>query len=196
MNKEKALDPIKELANATDMKVVNQLLKETELHDFQMTRQTILNIAEWCLNGESNDEIKKRLSLNKYQWGVLITCCPTLLVVMQESRQLAEVLVAGSLFQTAIGGKKIKKQQLVRVHDYDENGKVCGEHIEKEWVEEELPPNPLLLKYLAEKKLNEKLGKDTAEENKDFRNVVDNLSKEDFDLLEAMKKKGENLNGD
>jgi len=196
MEKKQALDPIKQLANSVDMRTVNKLLQETDLHDFEMTKQTITNIAEWCLNGESDEEIKKRLSLNKYQWGILLTCCPTLLIVMQETRSLAEVLIAGSLYQTAIGGKIIKKQQLARKHIYNDDGKVIGEEIVKEWVEEELPPNPLLLKYLAEKKLNEKLGKDTAEEQKDFKNVVNNMTKEDLALLEAMKKNGENLNGE
>ena len=36
---------------------------------------------------------------------------------------------------------------------------MVGEHLEKV-VEEELPPNPLLLKFLAEHKLSEKFGKD------------------------------------
>ena len=194
MAKNEILDPIKELAKNVDITKINRLLQETDLHDFEMQRQTIYNIAEWCLNGNSDQEIRKKLSLNKGQWLTLVACCPTLLVIMSQSRELAEVMVAGSLFQTAIGGKVIHKQQLVRVHDYDKSGKVIGEHIEKHEVEEELPPNPLLLRYLAEKKLNEKLGANSQTTPNDFKDVVDGLSKEEVALIESMKK-AEEKNG-
>ena len=150
----KVLDPIKELAKSVDMKLVNEMLSNTELKDFEMNKSTIINIAEWCLNGDSDAEIRKRLDLNKHQWAILVTVCPTLLIVMKDSRTLADVVIAGSLFQTAIGGKHIRKQQVIRVKEYDDKGMVCGEHAETIWVEEELPPNPLLLKYLAEHKMN------------------------------------------
>ena len=192
--KDKALDPIKELAKSVDTKLVNELLEQTDLNDFEMTKATIENIAEWCLNGNSDTEIRQKLSLNKHQWGVLVACCPTLLVVMQQSRSLAEVVLAGSLYQRAIGGKVIKKQQLVRIHEYDENGKVCGEHYETMWVQEELPPEPSLLKFLAEKKLNEKLGENANKTTDSYKNVVNNLTDEDLAKLEQMSKVGK-LNG-
>ena len=192
--KDTRLDPIKELAKSVDTKLVNELLEQTDLNDFEMTKATIENIAEWCLNGNSDTEIRQKLSLNKHQWGVLVACCPTLLVVMQQSRSLAEVVLAGSLYQRAIGGKVIKKQQLVRIHEYDENGKVCGEHYETMWVQEELPPEPSLLKFLAEKKLNEKLGENANKTTENYKNVVNNLTDEDLEKLEKMSKVGK-LNG-
>ena len=188
-----ALDPIKELANSVDMKLVNDCLAQTDLKDFEMTKQTILNISEWCLNGNSEREIAKKLSLNTHQWNVLCSVCPTLLIVMERSKQLAEVVLAGSLYQRAVGGKIIRKQQLVKVGDY-ENGVKIGEHIEKHWVEEELPPEPSLLKYLAEKKLNEKLGENANKDTSSHREIIDNMSKEDIDKIKAMAKAG-NLNG-
>ena len=194
MKNNEILDPIKALASGIDMKQVNKLLKETSLKNFEMQKQTIENIAEWCLNGNSDTEIRKKLALTENQWLVLVACCPTLLVIISQSRQLAEVVLAGSLYQTAVGGKVVRKQQLVRIHDYDESGKVCGEHIEKEWVEEELPPNPLLLKFLAEKKLNEKLGENAGNEKNNFKEVIDNVSKEDLAMIQAMQKV-DGLNG-
>ena len=188
-----ALDPIKELANSVDMKLVNDCLAQTDLKDFEMTKQTILNISEWCLNGNSEREIAKKLSLNTHQWNVLCSVCPTLLIVMERSKQLAEVVLAGSLYQRAVGGKIVKKQQLVKVGDY-ENGVKIGEHIEKHWVEEELPPEPSLLKYLAEKKLNEKLGENANKDISSHREIVDNMSEEDIAKIKAMAKAG-NLNG-
>ena len=86
--------------------------------------------------------------------------------------------------------KIIKKQQLVRIHEYDENGKVCGEHYETVWVQEELPPDPSLLKFLAEKKLNEKLGENANKDKKDYKDIIDNLSAEDLAKLEKMQKAG------
>lgn len=194
MKNEKVLDPIKELAKNVDIKTVNQLLASTELKDFEMNKSTILNIAEWCLNGDSDTEIRKKLDLNKNQWAILVTVCPTLLMVMKDSRALADVVIAGSLFQTAIGGKTIRKQQLIRVKLYDEKGVVCGEKVEKHWVEEELPPNPLLLKFLAEHKMSEKLGDNPVNNESTYKKIVESLTPEERALIEAMKKANE-VNG-
>lgn len=191
MQKIEVLNPVKELAKNVDLKVVNQLLSNTELKDFEMNKSTISNIAEWCLNGESDNEIRKRLSLNKHQWAILVTVCPTLLIIMKDSRALADVVIAGSLFQTAIGGKTIKKQQPMRVREYDEKGLVCGEHYEIIEYEEELPPNPLLLKFLAERKLNEKLGEQQGIKDSTYKQMVDSLTPEERAMIEAMKKAGD-----
>ena len=191
--KDKTLDPIKELAKSVDTNLVNQLLEQTDLNDFEMTKATIENIAEWCLNGNSDTEIRQKLSLNKHQWGVLVACCPTLLVVMQQSRSLAEVVLAGSLFQRAVGGKIVKKQTVVKKKIY-EDGKVVGEENEIVWLQEELPPEPSLLKFLAEKKLNEKLGENANKTTENYKNVVNNLTDEELAKLEQMSKAGK-LNG-
>ena len=194
MSNVEILNPIKDLAKNVDIKLVNELISKTELKDFEMNKSTITNIAEWCLNGESDNEIRKRLSLTKHQWAILVTVCPTLLIVMKDSRALADVVVAGSLFQTAIGGKTIRKQQPMRVKEYDEKGVVIGEHYEIVEYEEELPPNPLLLKFLAERKLNEKLGDTQNASESSYRKIVDSLTPEERAMIEAMKKAG-NLNG-
>lgn len=193
MSKEEILDPIKQLAKSVDLKTVNQLLAQTELHDFEMNKSTINNIAEWCLNGDSDNEIRQKLSLTKNQWAILVTICPTLLLVMKDSRALADVVIAGSLFQTAIGGKRIKKQVPVRVKEYECNpdtGKswVSGEHTEVIEIEEELPPNPLLLKFLAEHKMSEKLGDVKVDGDSEYKKIVDSLSPEERAMIEAMKK--------
>ena len=194
MNKNEILNPIKELANNVDIKTVNQLLAQTELANFEMNKSTITNIAEWALNGESDNEIRKRLDLNKTQWSILVTVCPTLLLVMRDSRALADVVLAGSLFQTAIGGKKIKKQVPVKYKKYDDKGKPYEEDYKIIEIEEELPPNPLLLKFLAERKMNEKLGENQIKNESDYKKMVENLTPEERALIEAMKKASD-LNG-
>ena len=193
MSKEEILDPIKQLAKSVDLNDVNKLLAQTELHDFEMNKSTITNIAEWCLNGDSDNEIRKKLDLTKNQWAILVTICPTLLLVMKDSRALADVVIAGSLFQTAIGGKRIKKQVPVRVKEYECNpdtGKswVSGEHTEIIEVEEELPPNPLLLKFLAEHKMSEKLGDVKVNGDSEYKKIVDSLTPDERAMIEAMKK--------
>lgn len=194
MNRKEAIYPVKDLANSVDIKLVNEILANTELKDFEMNKQTIINIAEWCLNGDSDTEIRQKLSLNAKQWSVLVTICPTLLIVMKESRALADVVVAGSLFQTAIGGKTIRKQQPMRVKDYNEKGMVVGEHYEIVEYEEELPPNPLLLKFLAEHKMSEKLGDKAILNDNNYKKIVDSLTPEERAMIEAMKK-AEEVNG-
>ena len=193
--KKDILKPINELAKNVDINLVNQLLSQTELKDFEMNKSTITNIAEWCLNGESDNEIRQRLALNKNQWSILVTVCPTLLIIMKDSRAMADVVIAGSLFQTAIGGKRIKKQVPVRIKEYDERGRVCGEHYDIMEIQEELPPNPLLLKFLAEHKMSEKLGDVQIKSEDAYRKMVDSLSPEERATIEAMKKASEMTNG-
>ena len=192
--KKDVIDPIRELAENVDIATVNKLLAQTELKDFEMNKTTITNIAEWALNGNSDNEIRQKLSLNKHQWAILTTVCPTLLIVMKDSRALADVVIAGSLFQTAIGGKRIKKQVPVKFKIYDENGKVDREDYKVIEIEEELPPNPLLLKFLAEHKMSEKLGDNPSNNESNYKKMVESLTPEERAMIEAMKKASE-ING-
>lgn len=184
-----------QLIKQADIDYINKLLSKTDdMGDFAMSPSTLSNIAGWALNGASDQEIRKNLDLNKHQWAILCTVCPTMIMIMQHSRAMADMVVAGSLFQTAIGGKRIKKQQPVRVREYDEKGLVCGEHYEVIEIEEELPPNPVLLKFLAENKLSEQFGDKKTNRNEKLRELVDSLSPEDKALIEAARK-SEELNG-
>ena len=192
--KKDVIDPIRELAENVDIATVNKLLAQTELKDFEMNKTTITNIAEWALNGNSDNEIRQKLSLNKHQWAILTTVCPTLLIVMKDSRALADVVIAGSLFQTAIGGKRIKKQVPVKFKIYDENGKVDREDYKVIEIEEELPPNPLLLKFLAEHKMSKKLGDNPTNNESNYKKMVESLTPEERAMIEAMKKASD-ING-
>ena len=184
-----------QLIKQADIDYINKMLsKSGDMDDFAMSQSTLSNIAGWALNGASDQEIRKNLDLNKHQWAILCTVCPTMIMIMQHSRAMADMVVAGSLFQTAIGGKRIKKQQPVRVREYDEKGLVCGEHYEVIEIEEELPPNPVLLKFLAENKLSEQFGDKKTNRNEKLRELVDSLSPEDKALIEAARK-SEELNG-
>lgn len=179
------------LIKSADIGYINQLLKKGDVGDFQMSKSTLSNIAGWALNGDSDAEIRKRLDLNKHQWAILCTVCPTMVMIMQHSRAMADLVVAGSLFQTAIGGKRIKKQVPVKYKVYDENGKVEREEYKIVEIEEELPPNPMLLKFLAENKLSEQFGDKKGVNDKKIKEFVESLTPEDRALLEAARKNSE-----
>lgn len=184
------------LIKSADIEYINQLLKKGDVGDFQMSKSTLSNIAGWALNGDSDAEIRKRLDLNKHQWAILCTVCPTMIMIMQHSRAMADLVVAGSLFQTAIGGKRIKKQVPVKEKIYEWNedtGKswVVGEKTTIVEIEEELPPNPLLLKFLAENKLSEQFGDKKGVNDKKIKEFVESLTPEDRALLEAARKNSE-----
>lgn len=184
-----------QLINKTDIDFVNQMIKKGGLDDFAMSKSTLANISSWALNGDSDQVIRKKLDLNKHQWAILCSVCPTLIMIMEHSRAMADMVVAGSLFQTAIGGKRIKKQVPVKYKVYDESGKVEREEYKIVEIEEELPPNPMLLKFLAENKLSEQFGDKRGVDDKKIKDFVDNLSPEDRALLEAARKSSE-INGE
>lgn len=178
-------------ANIIDMPFVNEIISNSgKLDDFEMNKTTMMNIAEWALNGSSDEEIRKKLDLTPTQWQVLVSVCPTLILVMQHSRALADTIIAGSLFQTAIGGKRIKKQVPKPITEYDEKGKPCGQHYELIEVWEELPPNPILLKFIAEQKLSEKFGDQKVDNTRHYQEIINNLSPEQMALMEMAQKGG------
>lgn len=182
---EKVDSIVSPLTTMLDYDFVNNVIKATNNADLgKVSEKTIKNICKWALNGASTEEIANNLELTKKQFNLLCTICPTIVYVMQNSYAFADMVIAGTMFERAIGHCKVRKQQLVRVHDYDEDGKIIGEHYEKEWVEEELPPDPNLLKYIAEKRLSEKFGEKIVDEDAETRKVVANLSVEQMQALE------------
>ena len=183
------------LVSKVDIDFVNQMIgKSEEMGDFQISKRTLANISSWALNGESDKEIREHLDLTDHQFAILCTVCPTLLLIMDRSRAMADLIVAGSLFQTAIGGKRIKKQQAVKVGIY-ENGVKTGERIEKVWLEEELPPRPELLKFLAENKLSQNFGEHKGVDEGKMKELADSLSARDRALIEEATKKMSDING-
>ena len=182
---------VKEYSKDIDLPLINEILGDKGMGDFELTPQVLRNIGEWALNGSSNEEIRNKLELKPKEWDLLLAKCPILVYVMKSGRALADTIVAGSLFQTAIGGKRVRKQVPVRIKEYDEKGMVCGEHYDTIEVWEELPPNPQLLKFLAEKKLSEKFGEQTVDTSARYSDLINNLTPEERALLETQVKGGE-----
>ena len=171
-----------------DLDMTNEIIANSKkLGEFELTKQTIQNIADWALNGASNAEIRKKLDISDNQFQLLCSICPTLVYVMRDSRVLADTIIAGSLFQTAIGGKRVKRTQAKSITEYDERGKPCGQHLETIEVWEEMPPNPRLLEFLATHKLSEQFGTQKVDNTKQYRDMIDSFTAEERAMIELAK---------
>ena len=179
-----AMDQLGKLADKVDIKKTNEALEGTSVGTFKISKRVLTNIAEWCLNGDSEHEIAHKLELNKNQWNILISVCPKVLEIMENGYAFADLVVGGSLLQVAIGGKKVKKTQIVKVGKY-ENGIKVGEEIKTVEYEEELPPNPLLLKYLAENRFTEKMS-DKRTNTINYDEIIDSMDEKDIKEAKAM----------
>lgn len=178
----KELDKI---VDTVDIKITNQMLELGGIEKFNITEKTLDNIAKWALDGKSQFEIRQNLELSKQEWEYLIKVCPAIVIVMQHSQAYGEIVLAGTLYQTAIGGYTIHKKQPIKIKEYDD-GKVIGEHIEYAEWDEVQPPNANLLKFLAENKLGENFGETKVDSSKEHKKVVDAMTEEELKEIEAL----------
>lgn len=185
-NKKELKQELKKITDTVNIELTNKVLDlSDEIKDFHLTEKTLNNIAKWALDGKSQFEIAQNLELSKKEWAYLCNICPSILLVMQHSQAYADIVIAGSLYQTAIGGHTIHKKVPIKIKDYD-NGRVIGEHIEfAEWDEIQ-PSNPYLLKYLAENKLSENFGKVKTDNSKEHREVIDAMTEEELKTIESL----------
>ena len=185
--KNECIHELNEISNLVDLDLVNTTLKANGISKIDLSKKTLLNIGKWVLDGKSELEIRQNLELTGQEWAYLLKTCPAIVVILQHSSAYADMIVGGTLLQTAIGGKIIKKKVPMKVHDYNSYGKVIGEHYEIIEVEEESQPNPMLLKFLAENKLNEKFGGKSVDNSKEFRDVIDNMTEEQIKAFSENK---------
>lgn len=183
----KELDKI---TDTVDIDTTNKVLELSgEMENFELTKKTLNNIAKWALDGKSQFEIAQNLELSKKEWAYLCKVCPAILLVMQHSQAYADIVVAGTLYQTAIGGHKIHRKQPIKIKEYSGSGKVIGEHIEYAEWDEVMPPNPYLLKYLAENKLSENFGKTKIDNTQEHREVIEVMNDEELATIEKLGRK-------
>ena len=179
---------LNKITEVVDIDMVNKIIAMGgEIDNFTLTKKTLTNIAKWALDGKSQFEIQQNLELSNSEWKYLLKVCPSIILVMQHSQAYADLVVAGSLYQTAIGGHTIHKKVPMKIKEYD-NGKVIGEHIEYAEYDEVQPANPYLLKYLAEHKLSEQFGKEQTDSSKEHREVIDVMSEEELKIIEKLGK--------
>ena len=190
--KNKLKSELKTITDAVNIDLVNEVLRTNDINKIEITSKTLENISKWCLDGKSQTEIRNNLELSPNEWNFLLKTCPAIVVIMQHSLAYADMVVGGTLLQVGLGGKKVKKQVLVKVKDYKYNEEtqrteVVGEHYEKQWVEEELPPNANVLMFLAENKLSEQFGGSKSDSSKEHRKVIDALTEEEIKAIEQYR---------
>lgn len=184
---------LNKITDTVDIDTTNKVLAlSEEMQDYKITKKTLNNIAKWALDGKSQFEIAQNLELSKKEWAYLCQVCPAILLVMQHSQAYADIVVAGTLYQTAIGGHTIKKRQPLKIRDFDDTGRVIGEHYEIVEFDEVQPANPYLLKYLAEHKLSENFGDVKTDNSKEHRDIVDAMSDEELKMIEKLNTKDDN----
>jgi hypothetical protein len=181
--KNEIVKELNQISDSFDLEDVNMALKSKGIDKIEISKNTLKNIGKWILDGKSELEIRNNLELTSVEWAFLLKNCPALVIVMQKSTAYADIIVGGTLLQTAIGGKVIKKKVPMKVRDYAD-GKVIGEHYEYVEVEEETQPNPMLLKFLAENKLSEKFGGKQVDNSKEYKNTIENMSDETLKAIE------------
>ena len=185
-NKKELKQELKKITDTVNIELTNKVLNMSEeIKDFQLTEKTLNNIAKWALDGKSQFEIAQNLELSEKEWEYLCNVCPSILLVMQHSQAYADIVIAGSLYQTAIGGHTIHKKAPIKIKEYD-NGRVVGEHIEYAEWDEVQPSNPYLLKYLAENKLSENFGKVKTDNSKEHREVIDAMTEDEIKTIESL----------
>lgn len=185
--KNEIVKELNQISDSFDLDDVNMALKSQGIDKLQISKNTLKNIGKWILDGKSETEIRNNLELTTTEWAFLLKNCPALVIVMQKSTAYADIIVGGTLLQTAIGGKVVKKKVPMKVRDYAD-GKVIGEHYEYVEVEEITQPNPMLLKFLAENKLSEKFGGKTPDNSKEYHDVIENMTPEQLKIIEEYGK--------
>lgn len=184
--KNEAKKELNAIVDTVDLDVVNTTLKENGIEKLDLSKKTLVNIGKWALDGKSEFEIRQNLELTSNEWAYLLKTCPAIVVILQHSTAYADIIVGGTLLQTAIGGKITKKKVPMKIKEYDD-GKVIGEHFEYVEVEEVAPPNPMLLKFLAENKLSEKFGGQKVDNSKEYKEVIDAMTEEQIKIIEEYK---------
>jgi 6-pyruvoyl-tetrahydropterin synthase len=166
---------VQSIIQTIDLKTLNIQLKG-EVNNFIMTEKTLENIAKWALDGKSQTEIRNNLELTEYEWEYLKNVCPAMLLVMSKSTSYADMVIAGTLFQTAVGNQEYEVEELVKIKDYNDDGKCIGEHIEHHTKKVRTQPNPDLLKFLSIHKLSENFSEKPKTDSKEYKDVIATMS--------------------
>lgn len=180
---------VQSIIDTIDLKSLNIQL-EGKVNNLILTEKTLENIAKWALDGKSQTEIRNNLELTEYEWEYLKMTCPTMLLLMSKTTAYADIVVAGTLLQTAIGGQEYEVEELVKIKEYNDDGKCIGEHIEHHTRKVKTPPNPDLLKFLSIHKLSENFSDKPKSSSKEYRDIVNNLSEEERQAIKDANDNG------
>lgn len=168
---------VQSIIDTIDLKSLNIQL-EGKVNNLILTEKTLENIAKWALDGKSQTEIRNNLELTEYEWEYLKMTCPTMLLLMSKTTAYADIVIAGTLVQTAIGGVEYEEPTPIKVKLY-ENGKCVGEDVKIIKLPKKTQPNPDLLKFLSIHKLSENFSDKPKTDSKEYKEVIDNMTDEE-----------------
>ena len=104
-------------------------------------KRVLNEIAVYLSNGMEEKDIAVLLGINDKELQCWKESYPEVMGAFEIGAKAVSAKVMLTKVQLALGGRKIWKQQAIKVGDYGEDGKKYGEHIEVVEVWEELPPN-------------------------------------------------------
>jgi 6-pyruvoyl-tetrahydropterin synthase len=165
---------VQSIIEQIDLKSLNIQL-EGKVNNLILTEKTLENIAKWALDGKSQTEIRNNLELTEYEWEYLKMTCPTMLLLMSKTTAYADVVIAGTLVQTAIGGVEYEEPTPIKIKLY-ENGRCVGEDVKIIKVPKKTQPNPDLLKFLSIHKLSENFSEKPKTDSKEYKDVIATMS--------------------
>jgi hypothetical protein len=150
---------------------------------------TIRNIFNWSSEGKSEKEISQYLNMDLRDFKSLCKQYPIFLGAMSKGKAMAKMMVSASMYELAIGGKKIKKLVPVTTCEYNENGKMISKTTTYANVETELPPDFNAQKYILSRKDPKNWGDDVViEEEKIYKKQIEPLTSEDKARLVKLNK--------
>lgn len=145
----------------------------------KITRKTLENVVKWSLNGSSQKEIASNLELSEKEFSTLLRVSPALMWALSKGEELAQIYLSATAYELAIGGKKIKREVLGTVREYDENGRIQKTYQVPVETSYELPPDTSMMKFLLTSHIKNRYGDlKKALEEEEMRKVVDSLDAE------------------
>ena len=187
---EKIID--KEQKKVSITKDIDKMYKGVE--GASVDKRVLNEIAVYLSNGMEEKDIAVLLGINDKELQQWKNDYPEVMGAFEIGAKAVSAKVMLTKVQLALGGRKVWKQQAVKVGDY-EDGKKIGEHIEKVEVWEELPPNYNAIEDILSVKESDTWNKKKILENKEseHRDALSMFSKEEkMRMLRAIQNEEDN----
>lgn len=159
-------------------KDIDKMYKNVE--GASVDKRVLNEIAVYLSNGMEEKDIAVLLGINDKELQQWKNDYPEVMGAFEIGAKAVSAKVMLTKVQLALGGRKIKKQQAVKVGDYEEGRKI-GEHIEIVEVWEELAPNYSAIDDILSVKESDTWNKKKILDNKEseHRDALSMFSKEE-----------------
>ena len=172
-------------------KDIDRMYKSVE--SASVDKRVLNEIAVYLSNGMEEKDIAVLLGVNDKELQQWKNDYPEVMGAFEIGAKAVSAKVMLTKVQLALGGRKVWKQQAVKVGDY-EDGKKVGEHIEKVTVWEELAPNYNAIEDILSVKEADTWNRKKILENKEseHRDALSMFSKEEkMRMLRAIQSEEE-----